>query len=138
MHESAVPDWPKEVFVHPVLSGRRYVASRFRSGTKSGLIVVVKFTLAGLLRTLRRKARRAKARRSGFGEGVRVSSPRLENRPPFVMAGLPVGVRLWKDGGTGHAIDAVTAEHRRQHRTDQQTDRHGEDEGARPEEAGCQ
>ena len=60
-HESELPDWSDDLFVHPVLIGRPYLKSLFKSGIISGLIVVVKFTLAGVARTLRRKTVRPKA-----------------------------------------------------------------------------
>lgn len=54
-HESELPDFAGDVFIHPVLTGHRYVRSLFKSNMLSGLAVVVKFTLPGLVRTARRK-----------------------------------------------------------------------------------
>jgi hypothetical protein len=59
-HESELPDFAGDVFVHPVLVGRHYVTSLFKSNFVSGLIAVLKFTLVGLARTLRRGTVRMK------------------------------------------------------------------------------
>jgi hypothetical protein len=56
-HESELPDFAGDLFIHPVLTGRRYVRSLFKSNLFSGLVVVMKFTLPGLLRTARRRFR---------------------------------------------------------------------------------
>lgn len=54
-HESELPDFAGDLCIHPVLVGHRYVRSLFKSNIISGLAVVVKFTLPGLVRTARRK-----------------------------------------------------------------------------------
>jgi len=69
-HESELPDFGEDIFIHPVLIGRRYVTSLFKSNFVSGLIVVVKFTLAGFLRRIRRSIVRPKliqVRQAGVG-----------------------------------------------------------------------
>lgn len=53
-HESELPDFAGEAFVHPVLVGRRYVKSLFKSSFISGVVVAVKLTLARLARAIRR------------------------------------------------------------------------------------
>ena len=45
-----------EVFVHPVLSGRRYVKSLFKSSFRSGMIVSAKLIAGAVTRTSRRSA----------------------------------------------------------------------------------
>jgi len=56
IHEAELPDCAGEVFVHPVLAGRRYVTSLFKSGILSGLIVTAKLIAAAAVRrTPRRK-----------------------------------------------------------------------------------
>ena len=54
-HESELPELAGEAFVHPVLVGRRYVQSVFKSHLSSGLIALLKFTLPGQLRQLPRR-----------------------------------------------------------------------------------
>jgi hypothetical protein len=56
-HESELPDFAGDIFIHPVLIGRRYVSSLFKSNFSSGVIVVVKIGLARLARTMRRGVR---------------------------------------------------------------------------------
>ena len=71
-HESELPDFAEDIFIHPVLIGRRYVNSLFKSNFVSGLIVVVKFTLAGFLRRIRRNIVRGRLipiRQSGLRRG---------------------------------------------------------------------
>ncbi|WP_198374089.1 hypothetical protein [Neoroseomonas rubea] len=51
-HESELQRLSGEVFVHPVLTGRRYVMSVFKSGFLSGLIVTAKISLGWLSRRL--------------------------------------------------------------------------------------
>jgi hypothetical protein len=53
-HETELPNFADDIFVHPVLIGRRYLKSLFKSNFKSGLIAVVKFTIPGFLRTMLR------------------------------------------------------------------------------------
>jgi hypothetical protein len=59
-HESELPDCAGDVFVHPVLIGRRYMKSLFKSSFISGMIVLVKVALAGGARALRRTTSRMK------------------------------------------------------------------------------
>ncbi|WP_137126161.1 hypothetical protein [Roseomonas sp. HF4] len=54
-HESELQGLGGEVFVHPVLTGRRYVMSVFKSGFLSGLIVTAKVSLGWLSRRLGRE-----------------------------------------------------------------------------------
>ncbi len=56
-HESELPDLAGDAFVHPVLVGRPYLRSLFKSNVKSGLVAMVKFSLTGLARTARRGTR---------------------------------------------------------------------------------
>ena len=53
-HESELPEFSDDIFIHPVLIGRRYVSSLFKSNFVSGVIVVVKISLARLARMMRR------------------------------------------------------------------------------------
>jgi hypothetical protein len=46
IHERELPHCTGEVFVHPVLIGRRYIKSLFKSNARSGLIVIAKLLLA--------------------------------------------------------------------------------------------
>jgi hypothetical protein len=55
VHERELPDCTGEVFVHPVLAGRRYVKSLFKSNFRSGVIVTVKLIVAALARASRRR-----------------------------------------------------------------------------------
>lgn len=54
-HESELQGLGGEVFVHPVLTGRRYVMSVFKSGVLSGLIVTAKISLGWFSRRLGRE-----------------------------------------------------------------------------------
>lgn len=54
IHERELPSCEGEVFVHPVLAGRRYVKSVFKSDFRSGLIVSVKLLAAVIARIVRR------------------------------------------------------------------------------------
>lgn len=54
IHEFELPECHGEVFVHPVLSGRRFVDSLFKSGYRSGWIATAKFAAATLRIALRR------------------------------------------------------------------------------------
>ncbi len=56
VHEFELPDCTDQVFVHPVLNGRRYVSSIFKSGFVSGLIVVCRNAVPALARLLWRRA----------------------------------------------------------------------------------
>ena len=56
-HESELQDFAADIFIHPVLTGRRYVSSLFKSNFVSGVIVLVKIGLARLARTMRRRVR---------------------------------------------------------------------------------
>ena len=68
IHESELPDLAGDIFIHPVLTGRRYVSSLFKSNFVSGVIVVVKISLARLTRRMRRGVRtRLMSVRSGIG-----------------------------------------------------------------------
>lgn len=73
-HESELQRLSGEVFVHPVLTGRRYVMSVFKSGVLSGLIVTAKISLAWL------------SRRLGYGTPAFV---RLSSTKPVAQAGWP-------------------------------------------------
>lgn len=55
VHERELIDCGEQVFIHPVLNGRRYIKSIFKSGTASGCIIMVKHVLPGLLRALWRR-----------------------------------------------------------------------------------
>jgi hypothetical protein len=57
VHEAELPGLGQEIFVHPVLTGRRYGGSMFKSGVLSGLICLVKFSMPGLLRIAVRRWR---------------------------------------------------------------------------------
>jgi len=61
IHESELEDYAGQVFVHPVLCGRRYVTSLFKSGFVSGMIAGVRF----IGRTLPRMARHCLAVMTG-------------------------------------------------------------------------
>ncbi|MBC7634706.1 MAG: hypothetical protein H7251_03795 [Acetobacteraceae bacterium] len=52
-HESELSDCAAEIFVHPVLTGRLYVRSLFKSGIISGVIIIVKLGAAWLSRRRR-------------------------------------------------------------------------------------
>jgi hypothetical protein len=54
-HESELPDFAMDAFVHPVLVGRRYVKSLFKNTFRSGLAVIARFALARLARAVRRE-----------------------------------------------------------------------------------
>jgi hypothetical protein len=54
VHESELSDYAGDVFVHPVLTGRRYVTAMFKAGYFWGLIVVARFILGALARVVRR------------------------------------------------------------------------------------
>jgi hypothetical protein len=54
IHERELKHCSGEVFVHPVLSGRRYVKSLFKSTVRSGLIVSAKAIGTVVLRAIRR------------------------------------------------------------------------------------
>ena len=54
IHERELPHCSGEVFVHPVLAGRRYLKSLFKSSFRSGVIVSAKLILAVVSRALRR------------------------------------------------------------------------------------
>jgi hypothetical protein len=56
IHERELPRCLDEVFVHPVLSGRRYVKSLFKSSFRSGMIVSAKLIAGAVTRTSRRSA----------------------------------------------------------------------------------
>jgi hypothetical protein len=56
IHEFELSECQGEVFVHPVLSGRRFVDSLFKSGYRSGWIATAKFAMASLRIALRRVA----------------------------------------------------------------------------------
>lgn len=57
VHEKELADCAGEVFVHPVLNGRRYVKSLFKSDFRSGVIVTAKMFAAVVARTARRLLR---------------------------------------------------------------------------------
>lgn len=61
IHERELKHCRGEVFVHPVLSGRRYVKSLFKSTFRSGVIVSVKMIVAAITRASRRSAAAAAA-----------------------------------------------------------------------------
>ena len=54
VHERELPHCSGEVFVHPVLAGRRYLKSLFKSSFRSGVIVSAKLIFAVVSRALRR------------------------------------------------------------------------------------
>jgi hypothetical protein len=54
IHERELPDCAGEVFVHPVLAGRRYLKSLFKSNFRSGLIVSAKLIVTAIARASRR------------------------------------------------------------------------------------
>jgi len=56
VHERELPRCIGEVFVHPVLSGRRYVKSLFKSSFRSGIIVSAKLIAGAVTRASRRSA----------------------------------------------------------------------------------
>jgi hypothetical protein len=56
IHERELKRCADEVFVHPVLSGRRYVKSLFKSTFRSGMIVSAKLIAGAVTRTSRRSA----------------------------------------------------------------------------------
>ncbi len=53
IHERELAHCTGEVFIHPVLAGRRYVKSLFKSNFRSGVIVSAKLILAALRRSSR-------------------------------------------------------------------------------------
>lgn len=57
IHERELSRCTGEVFVHPVLSGRRYVKSLFKSSFRSGMIVSAKLIAGAVTRASRRSAR---------------------------------------------------------------------------------
>ena len=63
-HESEVPDLPDELFIHPVLIGRRYWRSFFKTSFKWALIKMAKKLPP---RVMRRLARLVRGRRPEFG-----------------------------------------------------------------------
>ena len=54
IHERELPHCLGEVFVHPVLSGPRYVKSLFKSNFRSGVIVSAKLIAGAVMRAWRR------------------------------------------------------------------------------------
>jgi hypothetical protein len=58
-HESELPHFNGDVVVHPVLVGRRYVRSLFKSNFISGLHAVAKFSVPGFARAAWRKVKSA-------------------------------------------------------------------------------
>lgn len=54
IHERELKRCADEVFVHPVLSGRRYVKSLFKSNFRSGVIVSAKLAIGALARMVQR------------------------------------------------------------------------------------
>jgi hypothetical protein len=56
IHERELKRCADEVFVHPVLSGRLYVKSLFKSTFRSGMIVSAKLIASAVTRTSRRSA----------------------------------------------------------------------------------
>lgn len=54
IHERELPYCAGEIFVHPVLNGRRYVKSLFKSNFRSGLIVSAKLAATVIARLWRR------------------------------------------------------------------------------------
>ncbi len=58
IHESELPYYAGQAFVHPVLSGRRYMKSLFKSGIRSGMIAGTRFVRRTVIRLLRRLAGR--------------------------------------------------------------------------------
>lgn len=56
VHERELARCTDEVFVHPVLSGRRYVKSLFKSNFRSGMIVSAKLIAGAVTRASRRSA----------------------------------------------------------------------------------
>jgi hypothetical protein len=65
IHERELPRCADEVFVHPVLIGRRYVKSLFKSNFRSGMVVTAKLILAFATRVSRRWASPLDARDGG-------------------------------------------------------------------------
>lgn len=59
IHERELASCKGEVFVHPVLAGRRYFSSLFKSGYVSGTIVCAKFFASLLRRRLKRWHRKS-------------------------------------------------------------------------------
>ena len=55
IHERELPHCADEVFIHPVLIGRRYFKSLFKSTFRSGMIVSAKLLLGALTRPVRRR-----------------------------------------------------------------------------------
>jgi hypothetical protein len=53
VHESELPNYAGDVFVHPVLAGRRYVTALFKAGFVPGMIATARFTLSTLARLTR-------------------------------------------------------------------------------------
>jgi hypothetical protein len=53
IHELELADYAGQIFVHPVLSGRRYVNSLFKSGFVSGMIAGTRFVGRRLTRVVR-------------------------------------------------------------------------------------
>jgi hypothetical protein len=56
IHERELPRCTDEIFVHPVLAGRRYVKSLFKSSFRSGMIVSAKLIAGAVTRAPRRSA----------------------------------------------------------------------------------
>jgi hypothetical protein len=50
IHERELSRCTDEVFIHPVLSGRRYVKSLFKSSIRSGMIVSAKLIAGAVTR----------------------------------------------------------------------------------------
>ena len=65
IHESELPDFCNDAFVHPVLVGGPYIKSLFKNTYRSGLVVIAKFALARLARTVRRVTARVTAAPTG-------------------------------------------------------------------------
>lgn len=82
VHERELPHYAGEVFVHPVLAGRRYVKSLFKSNIRSGLIVSVKLLRAALARKARRRLQTKPRPQPGF-DGFFARSDR---QPRFATA----------------------------------------------------
>ena len=61
VHERELPDCDGEVFVHPVLAGRRYLRSLFKSSYRSGVIVSARLVMAAIRRASRRRSLPASA-----------------------------------------------------------------------------
>ncbi len=62
VHERVLSDSPGEVFIHPVLEGRRYMRSVFKNGARPGLVTLAR-TIVASLHGLRRRLPRAAASR---------------------------------------------------------------------------